>query len=708
MAAKAISGRFQQVRDILNAAAGDSDADYGGIGRFWDKDHETLLNAAVHGEAMIAPPNCCSSERGGETDNRPGRGESSGLVKGLRGEAPFDGSRFPPLPWGGARVGTDEIAFISEWIDDGCPDQDLGRFQLGPLESETPARIRIEDLAEFDFVEGVAARPPPREGMPRQRANLDCLSGAQLADLRRAFRAAYRLNRWPEDRRSFNNQSLVHQNHCQHGWERFLPWHRAYIYEFEQNLQDLVPGLMLAYWDWTMPQYCPDRPEKGSVIPKAYQAFLTEDAADKMLCGLDPKPSAGQRSRFQAMATDAMHFKRQLDFFRYVIYEVGYTEVTPSPGDANRQCMIDALLESNALWYPLRYPAEYIGGGTINEAIHYHYPTSEDMAQIMALNNFRDFGGGSIYNASFGFVDQNPHNTMHIWTGGQNPVIDATTGKPLPSYPPIADPNSAPQESPAADQANAGDNRSLAVNAAGRRFHKRSDLYSQPAMGDMFSNLTASFDPIFWPIHANVDRVWCEWQKENPNAAPSGLDAILTPWSYTVRDTLDIDRFGYEYVRNTFSIPVGLEAPIGRFVSKPIAINKKTRQFRKAEVRLHWVPQLVRSCFVRVFLNEPGANASTPVRCNPHFGGYAAIFGHGSCYGGPAHCDLPPPRAREYDRRPRHHNTPRNHRIDVTDCARTLLEDCDQLQLTLLVVGVDYREERDLLRLDSVSLDFLD
>jgi tyrosinase len=31
--------------------------------------------------------------------------------------------------------------------------------------------------------------------------------------------------------------------------------------------------------------------------------------------------------------------------------------------------MLDALLASNALWYPLRYPAEYAGGGKINEVI---------------------------------------------------------------------------------------------------------------------------------------------------------------------------------------------------------------------------------------------------------------------------------------------------------------------------------------------------
>jgi tyrosinase len=32
----------------------------------------------------------------------------------------------------------------------------------------------------------------------------------------------------------------------------------------------------------------------------------------------------------------------------------------------------------------------------------------------------------------------------------------------------------------------------------------------------------------------------------------------------------------------------------------------------------------------------------------------------------------------------------------------------DELQITLLVIGVDYREENDLLRLEGVSLNLLD
>lgn len=75
--------------------------------------------------------------------------------------------------------------------------------------------------------------------------NLDYMSEDQIATLRLAFRRLYELNKWQEDRRSYNNLALIHQNHCQHGWERFLPWHRIYLYEFEQALQDVCPDVTI-------------------------------------------------------------------------------------------------------------------------------------------------------------------------------------------------------------------------------------------------------------------------------------------------------------------------------------------------------------------------------------------------------------------------------------------------------------------------------
>ncbi|MGI8426336.1 MAG: hypothetical protein ACR2M4_07015, partial [Actinomycetota bacterium] len=126
--------RYERVQEILDRAAGSSAADYGGRGKFWHLPLPQLLEVVIHGVRMIAPAgevkaaSCCShgesAEAGaaGERQPRfPGRGAASGLIRGLRGQPPFDGAQLPRLPWGGALVAEEEIAFISDWIDDGCP-----------------------------------------------------------------------------------------------------------------------------------------------------------------------------------------------------------------------------------------------------------------------------------------------------------------------------------------------------------------------------------------------------------------------------------------------------------------------------------------------------------------------------------------------------------------------------------------------------------
>lgn len=692
--------RYKLFQQILDRATAGSGADYDGLGDFWNKPLSQLLELELHGIRIIAPAaapvaSCC---HGGSAESATeSRSARSGLIRGLRGQAPFDGSQYPALPWGGQSVPEEEITFIADWIDDGCPASDhqtsfdvagTTSTALGTVE---PTNVEAE-ARSFEVYEGSPNEYTYKYGELKQRMNLDCMSETEVEKLRWAFRELYRFNKWPEDRRSYNNMALIHQNHCQHGWERFLPWHRVYLYEMEQALQDVCPGITIPYWDFTMPQYCPSHPEQGEIIPPAYKAFLTEDSIRFLEKEAHPHlPTSAGATLLKKIVKPGTRYPSQTTFFAAVEEFIG-KEYTLPP---YRENFIKALLAVNSLWYPLRYPSEYHKPGTkeqqkINTSIfHYHYPTAEDMEQILALRTFRDFGGGSFYDDSFGFLDQNPHNTMHIWTGGQNPDYS---------------PNAAGQSAEAA----AGAHRNRSVRVAGRRFHSMEDLTSEPEFGDMLSNLTASYDPVFWPIHVNIDRVWNEWQRQNPHSLPNDLDAVLTPWSYTIRDTLDMSRFGYEYVKCAFVIPVGLATPVGRFVSQPIAVpNAVRRSFQHAEVRLHRVPQLSRSCFIRVFLNLPDADASTPID-DPHYAGYLAIFGHGDCIGGPGHCDLPPSRPRQYDQRPRHHNTPRNHRVNVTKTAKQLLEKATNLQITLVVIGADYCAENELLRLDGVSLDFLD
>jgi tyrosinase len=567
--------------------------------------------------------------------------------------------------WGGTAVSDPDIQFIADWIDDGLPATDKGT-EIGSLKING-GLITITQEG-FAPVEVSANQYKYQHGELKQRMNIDCLLDSQLAELRHAFREMYELNSWPQDVRSYNNLALIHQNHCQHGWERFLPWHRVYLYEFEQALQDHCPNVTMPYWDWVMPEY-PDNP-----IPNALKMFLTEDSL-KFLSSHQPIIRADRLKKLEGMLR--VPFATLSSFFSKVKELIGEEYIVKE----HRNRFIDALLAANPLWYPLRYPGQFGKGQTINSRIHYHYPSPADIAEIMSLRTFRDFGGGSLYNDSFGFIDQNPHNTLHIWTGGFNPVQASATVE----------------------------DRNKAVNLNNRKFHQREDMYKEQPTGDMLSNLTASYDPIFWPVHSNVDRLWHEWQQSHPDASPADLDSALSPWTYTIRDTLDMSRFGYEYVKSSYIVPVGLQSPVGRFVSKRLEIPDSVRgAFHQAEVRLHRVPQLPRSCFVRVFLNLPDADAQTPLT-DEHYAGYLAFFGHGECYGGPGHCDLPPARPRPYDLRGRHHNTPRNHRINVTACARRLLDKGERaLTITLVVIGADYIEDHELLRLEGVSLNFFD
>ena len=673
MAQATAKTRYEQVKDILDQAAGTSPADYDGQGRFWTLPLSDFLASTVFGVRMI----------------HPGSSAASGLIAGLRGAPPFDGSRFPALPWGGVPVQAADIDVIAEWIDDGCPEGSRVVAEIPAPVTRTSRSLQILDVNNMeDAVRDEVVAPNEYKythGETKQRMNLDCMTPAQVSRLREAFREMYALNKWPEDRRSYNNMALVHQNHCQHGWERFLPWHRVYLYEFEQALQDHCPDVTMPYWDWTMPQYCPATPTDGWVIPRSFKAFLTKDAVAFLQKATPALPAAAAEKLLKGMVDANALYTSPHAFFAAVQGMIGDEYVTGE----HRNRLIDALLDSNSLWYPLRYPAEYPKGQTINQYVHYHYPTASDIDEIMSLRTFRDFGGGSLYNDSFGFIDQNPHNTMHLWTGGFNPDYKAPSTVPQPK--------------------GKSSDRNRTARVAGRRFHAREDMYVDAPVGDMLSNLTASYDPIFWPIHANVDRLWAEWQELHPQSNPADLDAVLTPWSYTIADTLEISRFGYEYVKSTHLIPVGMETPVGRFVSTKLPLAAPVRNgFRQAEVRLHRVPQLPRSCFIRVFLNLPDANAETPIT-HDNYAGYLAVFGHGPCYGGPGHCDIPARRPRPYDIRPRDHNTPRNHRVNVTKAARRLIEaGAKTIEITLVVIGADYCEDNDLLRLDGVSLNFLD
>jgi tyrosinase len=96
----------------------------------------------------------------------------------------------------------------------------------------------------------------------------------QLAKLRQAITAAEEIS----DERGYQYWAGIHglplPMYCQHGTPLFLTWHRAYLYLFEKALQDVVPGTMLPWWDWTI--------DHNPGIPTAYSEALAGGAANPL------------------------------------------------------------------------------------------------------------------------------------------------------------------------------------------------------------------------------------------------------------------------------------------------------------------------------------------------------------------------------------------------------------------------------------------
>ena len=72
--------------------------------------------------------------------------------------------------------------------------------------------------------------------------------------------------------------------------------------------------------------------------------------------------------------------------------------------------------------------------------------------------------------------------------------------------------------------------------------------------GEM-NSMRSPMDAAFWFHHAQVDRIWAQWQRKIPNQKPflAGRDVYLDPWEteFTVdkvNDITQLDNDSYEYV----------------------------------------------------------------------------------------------------------------------------------------------------------------
>jgi tyrosinase len=67
--------------------------------------------------------------------------------------------------------------------------------------------------------------------------------------------------------------------------------------------------------------------------------------------------------------------------------------------------------------------------------------------------------------------------------------------------------------------------------------------------GSMSLLSEAPADPLFYMHHANIDRIWSDWQQHHSGSHPAltGDDAIMDPWRVTELRTRDVTNFHYVY-----------------------------------------------------------------------------------------------------------------------------------------------------------------
>jgi tyrosinase len=673
--ASASWSRYDRVKEILNSASGAVHPSYQGHDRIWNLPYSEFMDVTLYGVRMIAPPSgglppstaatsavsCChgtSAPVAPASGAQPGRGAASGLIKGLKGQPPFDGSQFPKLPWGGTPVSLEDIAFIQKWIDDGCPEKDPPPITVLPTQANDRSTLlaRASGQIPHPLHRGPVNQFQDDAANVKIRKNIDYLTPEELTRFRNAVAKMKSLDNFEQDERSFGYWARIHANQCQHSWEQFLTWHRAYLYFFEQQLQDIDPTVTLPYWDWAsyrddLEQSISDMgsaaPLDNGIIPEAYRCWIDQAGIDSLKAEGVPQPVLDKLS---GVIDEKFNSGNRL----FIKADIHWGDDPQSD-----QAIIAALEKINPLWHYQRWP----GGNS--SIIFEAYPRPEDVARILQLDSFFDFGSGPQDNHFFGALE-NVHNLIHNFSGGLNPNFGNST-------------------------------EPMNIN--------------NPAAGDMVNAGRTAFDPIFWGHHSNCDRLWAEWQKLHTKGGPDDPDDVLPPWNMTVEETYTTAKLGYQYMQAVHVFPANNQHPISRFVSVPAEVHPKVvATHRRAEIRLVRVQYTTRpGFFIRVFLNQPDAGAGTPITGNPHYVGMLNMF-TGLCIGGPGHCEVPQVKPRrKFDRRSRHHKTPGSFRIDATAAVARLraLGETD-FQVTVVVLNIDGSTATDALHMDGVLLNFFD
>ena len=117
--------------------------------------------------------------------------------------------------------------------------------------------LRFATLAAGAGLAGVplgACTPEQLANIKNRPVRRDITSAAAQKDINSYRTAITKMQQLPSsDRRNWTSQAQIHNDHCRHQSWLFFPWHRAYLFYFEQICRELSGDATFAlpYWNWT-------------------------------------------------------------------------------------------------------------------------------------------------------------------------------------------------------------------------------------------------------------------------------------------------------------------------------------------------------------------------------------------------------------------------------------------------------------------------
>jgi plastocyanin len=334
---------------------------------------------------------------------------------------------------------------------------------------------------------------------------------------------------------------------CQHSSWFFFPWHRMYLYWFEQILRDASddPDLMLPYWNYT------DNPEHRS-LPDAVRARVDADG--------NPNPLFEQR-RNQFINQGWGMPASSVDIAR----SFGRTNFSHEPGDPRRTSFGGARWSEPA-W--IRQGRDNMGSleGVPHGQVHNQVggPPASFSHTFNTIGTFP-------YRA-----DQNPEmeGEVIVVDTGVNPgtvpitITDFGFGPSSVQVPP--------------GTIVTWNNEGVFPHAIGSLDGTTFNSGTLAGVNFMRSLLVSARDPIFWMHHANIDRLWNRWLEPGVGGVPETetewLDQHFSffkpngePAKMCVRDVLSVYCLGYRYDDDPETEPTPIIAVTARALATPAA-----------------------------------------------------------------------------------------------------------------------------------------